>query len=324
MIISQQLRARINYQGEFDELLIDVAKSYSIGEFVSFEIIEMGYEDVNVKLLTSEGTYFVKIFAESRDDAQCLRLINVVNTAIENGVTHPKFLRREAGYIFRERYDDFNIRLAVFEWIDGKTFYELKRNPNEKELSEIIRMASLGNSIGYKPAPLYDSWAIVNFAAEFEKVKDKLDKATVKSLNALLEEFGKVDIASLPHALVHGDLISTNIMKADDQIYFVDFSVANYYPRIVELAVLMTDVMFDKSGKKGIDVYYKMLLSEYQKHIELTKVELDILPLFIKLGHAMRIIGATREAKNKSIDQAVNKYFLESGTVGLAQAMKSL
>lgn len=323
MNIPQSLRERINFQGDFDELLKDVAASYHIGDFISFEPMMLGVEDVNLKLTTSDGTYLVKIFADSRDDAQCLRLINVVKTAIENGISHPQFLKREHGYIFRGRYEEFNIRVAVFEFIEGKTFYELKKNPTTAELKEIIRMASLGNSIGYRPLPLYDSWSLVNFTAELELARKSIDDKYLKILDALQQEFEKVDIAKLPHSLVHGDLISTNIIKAKDgAIYFLDFSVANYYPRIVELAVLMCDVMFDPSGTITVEKYYKLLLSEYQSHIKLNEYEIEVLPLFIKLAHAMHVVRASREIKegNKSEE---NLHWLELGKKGLTQTLKA-
>lgn len=318
----QILRNRINFQSDFDELLIDVSKDYGIGEYISFVPVELGYEDVNLKLTTSAGNFFVKIFAEKRDDQECLRLINIVKSAIDKGVPHPVFLHKPSGYIFRGRYDDFNVRLAVFEYIEGKSYFEIKRNPSTSELKEIIKYASLIHEIDYKPPPLYDRWALVNFPAELEKAKKYLDAKDLKVMDKLLEEFEKIDMSTLSYSLVHGDLISTNIMKTKDKIYFVDFSVANYYPRIVELAVLMSDVMFDPKGATSIEKYYKLLTGEYQKYHKLTKEELAALPLFIKLSHAMHLIGGViqkEKLKNKSEE---NEHWLKLGKKGLELTQK--
>lgn len=317
----QHLRERINFQGEFSELLTDVAKSYNLGSFVDFEFIKTGYEDVNLRLVTSKGNYFVKIFADSRDDAECLRLINIIKSAIDKNIPHPQFLKRDVGYIFRNQYEQFNIRLAVFEWIEGKTFYELKRNPNESELKEIIRIAALSNTIDYKPPFLYDSWALVNYDKELKKAKKYLSEKEISIFENLQSDLDKVDIDKLPHVLVHGDLISTNIIKSKAKIYFVDYSVANFYPRIVELAVLMADVMFDPTGKIGVEKYYKLLLREYQKYEKLEIKELETLPLFIKLAHAMHIIRATRE-KNEGRGSEENNHWLNLGKKGLDKALE--
>lgn len=321
MNIPPHLRNRINFQGEFSELLSDVSSSYKIGSFLDFGFIEAGYEDVNIKLITSKGNYFVKIFADSRDDAECLRLINVIKSALDKGISHPQFLKRDVGYIFRNQYEQFNIRLAVFEWIEGKTYYELKKNPALDDLKEIIKMAAISNKIDYKPAPLYDSWALINFNNELKKARKYLSEDDLAVLDKLKDEFDKLDVKSLPHALVHGDLISTNIIKSKEKIYFVDYSVANFYPRIVELAVLMCDVMFDPTGKIGVEKYYKLLLEEYQKYEKLTKKELEVLPLFIKLSHAMHVIRATRE-KEEGRDSKENNHWLNLGKKGLAATEK--
>ena len=83
------------------------------------------------------------------------------------------------------------------------------------------------NKIDYLPVLTYDSWALVNFTAELEKARKKLSKDDLKLLDKLQKEFELINIKSLPQSLVHGDLISTNIMKDKSKIYFVDFSVAN-------------------------------------------------------------------------------------------------
>lgn len=322
MNIPQTLRKRINYQGEFEELLTDVTTSYDLGSFISFEPMLLGIEDLNLKLITTKGKYFVKIFNEKRDNPECLRLVNIVKMCTDNGVSHPEFLKRDVGYIFRNQYEQFNIRLAVFEFIEGKTFYELKRNPTTAELKEIIKMAAMVNEIDYKIADLYDPWATVNFPTEYKKAKKYLVDPEKKVFDELEKQFEKIDIKSLSYSLVHGDLIGTNIIKGKEKIYFVDFSAANFYPRIVELAVLMTDIMFDPTDKTTVKKYYDLLITEYQKYIKLTNVDLEALPLFIKLAHAMNYIGAVLEknvGKNKTEE---NEHWMKLGKKGLDATLK--
>lgn len=322
MNIPQSLRKRINYQGEFEELLTDVTTSYDLGSYISFEPMLLGIEDLNLKLITTKGKYFVKIFNEKRDNVECLRLVNIVKMCTDNGVAHPEFLKRDVGYIFRNQYEQFNIRLAVFEFIEGKTFFELKRNPTTPELKEIIKMAATVNGIDYKTADLYDPWATVNFPAEYKKARKFLSENESKTFDELLSQFEKIDIKSLSHSLVHGDLIGTNIIKGKEKIYFVDFSSANFYPRIVELAVLMSDVMFDPTGNVTVQKYYDLLTSEYQKHIKLTKEDLEAMPLFVKLAHSMNYLGAILEknvGKNKTEE---NEHWLKLGKKGLDATLK--
>lgn len=66
-------------------------------------------------------------------------------------------------------------------------------------------------------------------------------------------------------------------------LYIIDFSVANIYPRIQELAVLMCNLFFDENYKDN----YLFLIREYNKHHPLTEYEGEILPLFIQAAHVM-------------------------------------
>jgi len=47
----------------------------------------------------------------------------------------------------------------------------------------------------------------------------------------LVKEFENLGIEELPHCFVHGDIITTNVMRdSTDQLWIIDFSVSNYYP----------------------------------------------------------------------------------------------
>jgi Ser/Thr protein kinase RdoA (MazF antagonist) len=125
-------------------------------------------------------------------------------------------------------------------------------------------------------------------------------------------------IKQLPHRLVHGDIIKTNVMKdKTGKIYIIDFSVANFYPRIQELAVLLCNIFFDENHPDTFMDNYKLALDEYQKGIPLTPLEISSLPLYVKVAHAMHVLCATYEKEAKGNDSAENRYWLELGRKGL-------
>ena len=124
----------------------------------------------------------------------------------------------------------------------------------------------------------------------------------------------------LPHAFVHGDLIKTNLMEDKrGGIFIIDFAVANYQPRIIELAVLFNDTFFDKDSSEKTKEYFSLALSEYQKHTSLTKYELDTLPILIKAGHSMHLLRANYEKVVNKNNSKENDYFLQLGAAGLNQ-----
>ena len=57
---------RIEYQGDLKPVFEDVCQQYNLGNFISFNIIKSGYEDFNIRLKTSKGHSFVKVFAKFR------------------------------------------------------------------------------------------------------------------------------------------------------------------------------------------------------------------------------------------------------------------
>ena len=158
------------------------------------------------------------------------------------------------------------LRMCVMDFIDGKDFFKSKAHITKRDQLFIANQASLINSINIKPKKVYDSWAITNFQLEFKKKSQYLDSDDLKLVEPLLEKFQNLEIETLPHCFVHGDIIRTNVIKGkDNNIWVVDFSVSNYYPRIQELAVLACDVLFNKDNKKESEQNLKGALEEYQK-----------------------------------------------------------
>jgi Ser/Thr protein kinase RdoA (MazF antagonist) len=243
--------------------------------------------------------------------------------SISGGVTIPKLIKSKQGYLHRIKINGVNLELCVMEYIDGKDFYSLKKKVNSNEIKFIARQAALINSLKIKPKFIYDSWAITNFSREFKKKEKCLEEGDLKMVKPLMREFNKLKIKTLPHCFIHGDIITPNVMKdKNGKIFIIDFSVSNYYPRIQELAVLACNVLFDEKNKVKSENNLKIALEEYRKKIKLTKRELEILPTYIKLAHAMHILSANYQKMVEKNNSAENEYFLRQGRIGLTQMQK--
>ncbi len=308
---------RIKYQGDITILLKQVAKDYNLGKYKSHEVVGVGYEDFNVILETDKYKYFVKFLADFRDEKECKRYVEIINTALKNNIRHPKLYKSNQGGLYEIDTKDGMIRLIVLEYIDGKTFFDLKQKPTEAEQNILIEQAALINKIDFKPTFLYDSWAVVNFLKEYKEIKDKLKQSDIDLIQPIVDQFSQIDIESLPHCFVHGDIIDTNVMKSKDgDLLILDFAVSNYYPRIQELAVMLCDILFDPKKSEGFKEVYKRTLSVYQKYIKLTYLELETLPLYIKAAHAMHIIGAAKSAIDMG-ESEENDHWMEAGRQGI-------
>ena len=83
---------RIQYRGNEQILFNTLCNDYQLGTLVQAKPIEVGYEDFNVLIETNKGKYFAKFFASFRDQDNCLRYVNIMETAIDAGINHPKLI----------------------------------------------------------------------------------------------------------------------------------------------------------------------------------------------------------------------------------------
>jgi Ser/Thr protein kinase RdoA (MazF antagonist) len=318
MTSDNDFQKRIQYKGDLKVLLEKVCHDYELGAYSHYEIITVGYEDLNIILTTDKNTYFTKIFADFRNRKNCERYVSIIQKAIEAGVQHPSIYKSPQGYLYEATLDNAIVHLCVLQCIDGKSFYSLQEQPTMAELQVVAHQAAIINQMAIKPDPVYDSWAIVNILAEFEVKQQYLSEEDLKMVAPLIEDFRKIDLTTLPHCFVHGDLIKTNVMRSTNgKLYVFDFSVANIYPRIQELAVLFCDLFFNEKDPSNFKECYELGLSEYQKTITLTDEEIKILPLFIKAAHAMHIICPNFECAVNGNNSKENGLWLELGRTGL-------
>ena len=142
---------RIEFKGDFTNLMIEICRDYGIGAHRSHSIVTIGYEDLNAVVETEQGKYFVKLFASFRSLDDCRRYVGVVESALKAGVSHPALYRSEQGYLHYIREDDSEVRLCLMEYIDGKTLYELGEKPTQEEEQFLIKQAATINSINHQP-----------------------------------------------------------------------------------------------------------------------------------------------------------------------------
>ena len=313
-------KQRLGFNGDLKEISKGICRDFNLGDFLDYKIIPIGYEDFNFSVEANKGKFFVKIFSNERTLDDCKRNVDVIVKSLEAGVSLPKLYKSEQGFLHLVKIDQSTLRICVMDFIDGKDFFISKAPVTKEDMISVAHQASLINSISIKPPKIYDSWAITNFLLEFEKKSQYLEKEDFDIIKPLVGKFKSLKIETLPHCFAHGDIIRTNVIKdKNDKIWIVDFSVSNYYPRIQELAVLACDILFNKDDKKESEQSLKDALEEYQKAIKLTPRELESLPTYIKLAHAMHVLGATYEKKAKNNDSEENEYFLNIGKHGLRQ-----
>ncbi len=314
----KDFQKRIGFTGDISPILKQVVRDYRLGTYLSYKVIPVGYEDFNLIIKTSHGKYFLKIFAAYRNKENCERYIEIITKALAYGVQHPKFLKSSQGTLYETRREKLPVRLCVMQYIDGKSIYHLKSGLNPNEQKFLIKEAALVNKINLKTKFIYDSWAVSNFLKEFKKKRKYLDAVSKKVFDRLAKEFSELRIAALPHCLVHGDIIKTNVLRSKTgRIFIIDFSVSYYYPRIQELSVLLCSCLFDEKHPEKITKQRNFSIREYQRYIQLTNKEKIAFPIFCDVAHAMHVLQATYESRVRHNKSRENAYWLKLGKIGL-------
>lgn len=315
--MTDKFQDRINYKDNLIPLLYNICKDFNLGKYRSHLIIPIGYEDFNLTMTTNKGKYFIKIFASFRGDKECKRYVDIIKRSIEAGVSHPKLFESSQGYLYKTNYKNSDY-LIITEYLDGKMFYTLKINPDAEDTHFIVKQAALINSINIKPYPIYDHWAITSFLKEYSEKGKYLGKEDQQQIQPMLEVFHSLETDKLPHCFVHGDITKTNIIKnKTGEVFIIDFAVANWYPRIQELAVLLCDLFYNPTRSNNFLKIYNLVIDEYQKHIKLNPKEINSLPNYIKLAHVMHILLANYEKVVNKNNSEENNYFLDIGRKGL-------
>ncbi|MGA2385608.1 MAG: phosphotransferase [Candidatus Bathyarchaeia archaeon] len=312
--------SRIGYHDVLDNLSRKICNDFELGSFLGNELVLTGYEDFNFVLDTTRNRFFVKVFATSKTILDCKRYVDIMAKVIVSGVKTPSLIRTRNGYLNVLSLGQTNLRFCLLEYVDGKDFFNLSERPDDVAIRRVAQQAALINSIALRPPFVYDAWAVTNFKKEFDRKSKYLSLEDLRQLSSLYREFDHLKIRKLPHCFVHGDLVRTNIMKdRKGEIWIIDFSVSNTYPRIQEISVLASDFLFDSKNRSETRRKYRIALDEYQKTKPLTEFERKALPKYIKLAFGMHILLTTYE---KSVNQNFSKeteHYLQLGRDGLRQ-----
>lgn len=309
---------RLNYSGDLAPVVDRLCAAYKIGQPVDFSVIETGYEDCNVIIQTSDEKWVAKIFSKDRSREDIIRYATIMEKAIEVGVNHPPLVKTGSGDVVYVDEQANGISLVLMKFVEGKSFIELGRVPSADERRMIIEQAAKVNSIDYHPPYLFDPWAIPNIKMVFEKVKRFIRPDDLWLVKRVIDQYSEIPVDTLPHCFVHGDFTKANVFKgADGKIYILDFSAANWYPRIQELGVIVANLLYDEDKPSTLRERIDPVLDEYSKLKPLTAEERKYIYPYVLAGVAMEFLGAHHEKYINGNDSEETDFWMNLGRNGL-------
>lgn len=314
----QDFNKRIGLNTDLKNISEQICRRYNLDDFVSNELITIGYEDYNYILTTFKGKYCVKIFSNLRTKQDINNYLDRIRAVAKSKINAPKPLMIDNDIVLKLDYENNHYDICVFEYIDGKNYFEINKKPEEEIIKQLAKQTAMINQLDVKPDFIYDSWAIINFEKEYKKKREYLSNEYKEEFDKLLIEFKNLDFEKLPKGFVHGDIISTNVMlDKNNKIWIIDFAVSNYLPRIIDLAVTSCNMCLDNNSKENTYKNISVLLKEYDKYSKLNEYELKTFGTFYKLANAMHILETEYIIKTEG-DSEENQYWLNEGKVGFS------
>ena len=303
---------RIDVKSSLSEIAREMCLKCGIDDYVSSQIVEVGYEDFNFIIETKTQKYFVKIFHKGRTSQDCSNYMDRIKLSNEIDINTPKTICFDSIKI-----EDKDLKFVIFEYINGKSFLDLEEMPNETEIKEIIRQMANIHRAELKSDFIYDTWTITNFTNEFNNKGKCLNEQYYNRFKELSNKLQNVDLSKLPHSFVHGDIISSNVIKDEnDKLWIIDFAVSNYLPRIIDLVVTGDNLCLDPNSKENTINNFNLIISEYEKYNKLTDYEKEIIPLFYDIGNAMGILQINALKQNEDYSEE-DEYWLKVSEQGL-------
>ncbi len=303
---------RIDVNSSLNEIARMICLKCGIEDYVSSQIVEVGYEDFNFILETEKQKYFVKILHKGRTSQNCSNYIDRIKLSNKIDINTPKTICFDSIKI-----EDKDLEFVIFEYINGKSFLDLEETPNEAEIKEIIRQMANIHRAELKSGFIYDTWTITNFIKEFESKGKYLDQQYYEKFKELSYKLKKVDLRKLPHSFVHGDIISSNVIKDNNnKLWIIDFAVSNYLPKIIDLVVTGDNLCLDPNSRENTINNFKLIISEYERYNKLSDYEKEIIPLFYDIGNAIGILQISSLKQSGEYSEE-DEYWLKVSEQGL-------
>lgn len=267
------------------EELSSISRAFGMGQVIQLKELAGGYANQNFKLVTSRGTYCLRICLQ-----QPLELLKYEEKLMEqlkvNGFpTAFPIPLIHGGFIFLQG----DQRIMVYEFREGIT-----------PLASAQTAFEMGQAVGRLSCIAPDDYLTKKKntldLSHMRMLIDHFPKATnpipeiFEFVKTYYEKFYLLEAVHLPTGIIHGDIFPNNtIFDTQEQLVAViDFEEACVDRLLLDIAMTMNGFCFidNKLSKELADAF----LRGYQKHRQLTEIEEMLLLKFIMLA-AFSMIG---------------------------------
>lgn len=304
-----EILARVNIDFSLEELVEQASRQFDLGAIKNFELIQHGYQDLNVKVDTDRGDFIIKVYSKRRTVVNVEEQTRALRFFHENGLPVPNLVPCETPRgdlelfnVIYGRYGDACV--AVFEFFKGPSFDEIK--PKDTDFVYLAGCLARMHKLSFKISGYYDDWGAANLLNEFVEKGSLLTatypdtrKAVVpsedrKSIEKIVERMQKVELHKFRQCVIHGDLYRSHALKRSEREYcIIDFGCMDFNAAVLDLAIFAAHFCLDGTEEPG-EIRRVIELVEHAYRAAggtITHAEKEVMPLLMGASHAAYVIA---------------------------------
>ncbi len=252
-------------------------KRYPLGRLLALSPIAAGITNTNYYLDTETGQYVLTLYEQHSDD-EIEYMLRLQQHLAQQSVLCPSPIPDRRG----EYFSMLNQRpAAINQRLPGVIVAEPGAALAARVGFELARFHVAGQTFELaRPNPRGIEWVM----AAADLLVDVLDQEDRQLIDAALRDYQAIDARGLPRGAIHADLFHDNVLfSGQDLGGIIDFDYACNDSLVLDIAVLLNDWCTDARGRLDHD-RLAAVLDAYQQARRLTKSEITVLPLMLRLG----------------------------------------
>ncbi len=318
MISQNALLSRVQLHMPLMQLANRIAETFRLGSVLSFELLPVGYEEVNALLTTSTGKYIVKIFSKDKSLKAIQSNVRALMAYSAGGIPVPKlfpFAHNSYLYKIPEEADTY---LVVMEYFDGKRFTDISPTVKDKRL--IVDIMANIHELRFQTSTQYDAWLTINLQKEFAEKSTYLTDKQLQVIKPVVDRFSQIQFDEFQKTTTHLDLHRENVMKdAAGRYCILDLASTDLNYTVIDIATYFALFCTEFTQNARENIYmYRELLARYTKQRTLSPYESAQLMTLIQATFASNLlIPAYLIASGTDENPAQTLYYRSMGEQGL-------
>lgn len=312
---------RIDSRIDKNKLVAIVAKKYRLGNIIKFNQILEGYEDYNIKLETNKGKFLIKMFSQFKSFRHVKDNVTGLKEFHSIGMLVPKLIPHSNDqYLFYYEENELMALICVMEYFNGRSFFKNKKEPSYENIKLLTQQLALLHTSKFKPNGIYDIWTPDHLVDEFSKKSRFLTKEEKSLITPVVQKLKKINLSKCEKATIHKDVQRSNVLiDKKGNIRIIDFSVMDYAPIVLELAIFIALFAINPwiDSPELAKEKYQVVIDEYQKYKKLNKYELSIIPILVLATYGANTLPARYEYEVKGNKTEETQYWIDIGVNGI-------